>query len=460
MEESISQNRMGTTPMKKLVFQMAVPMMISMMVQALYNVVDSLFVSHITDPSIVNAGDKAVTALALAFPLQMIMTALNVGTGVGINAVLSKFLGEKNGEAASCVAGNGVFSEGCLCLLMMLVGGLWGDNYIATQTADPVVLAYGTSYVRIITLVCFGTMFYFAFEKILQATGNATYSMICQISGAVTNIVLDPLMIFGYGFFPKLGVAGAAWATVIGQIVAMIVGGILFFTRTPELKKGLRYLRPDGTIIGRIYKVGFPAIIMNGLTSIMSYAMNLILGVVSADLVTSFGIFYKLQNFVFMPSYGLNNAVIPIIGYSYGARRADRIKSGSHWAMLYCMVIMAFGILLFLIFSPQIVSAFAVSAPVQKITARALRIICIGWLFSGYNTVAQGYFQALGNGVYSLIVSLLRFAVILLPLAWLLSKTPQPAVTIWIAFPVAELLASAAAFGMRRRIDRKIVAKL
>lgn len=446
------ENKMGTTPMGRLVIGMALPLMISMLVQALYNVVDSLFVSHIVDPNIVNAGDKAVTALTLAFPLQMLMTAVNVGTGVGINAILSRYLGMKDRKNASRVAGNGIFVEFCLCLLMMLIGGLWGKAFIMSQTSDPDVIRYGAQYVRIITLLSFGTMLYFAFEKVLQATGRTQYAMICQLSGAVTNIILDPIFIFGHGV-PKMGVAGAAYATVIGQIVSMIVGFILFLRRTPDIDKGFRYLKPDGHIIGNIYKIGFPAIIMSGLTSIMSYVMNIILGAVSAVTVTAFGIYYKLQNFIFMPSFGLNNACIPIIGYSYGAKRPDRIKSGLRWGMLDCMIIMAAGMILFLAAAPQIVRAFAVSSAAQQIASRALRIICLGWLFSGFNTIIQGYFQALGNGVYSLIVSLIRFAVVLLPLALALTKTANPNTWVWIAFPVAEACASIAALFLKRSID-------
>ncbi len=452
----MEQNRMGTESMGKLVISMAWPLMISMTIQALYNVVDSFFVSRIVDPNIAGAGDKAVAALTLAFPVQMLMIALNVGTGVGMNAILSRALGAGDREKASHVAGNGIFAEAMICLCIMLLGGLFGKAFIASQTQNPVVLSYGIHYLQIVTLISFGSMLYFAFEKILQATGRTRYAMYAQAAGAVSNIILDPVFIFGYGV-PKMGVTGAAVATVLGQFISMIVGLVCFFARTPDLSKGIRYLRPDGKLLREMYRIGVPAIIMSGLTSVMTYIMNLILGVVSAAAITAFGIVYKLQNFVFMPSFGLNNACIPIIGYSYGAKRKDRIRGGLHWGMTDCSIIMAAGMVLFFAASPQIVGMFSLAPETQKIAAVALRIMAAGWLFSGYNTIIQGYFQALGNGLYSLIVSLLRFAVLLLPAAWALTRTGNPATWVWVAFPVAECLAALVAVLLKKRIDRKIL---
>ena len=455
------ENKMAETPMGKLVLTMSLPLMISMLVQAFYNVVDSLFVSHIPSTVLIqNAGDKAVQALTLAFPIQMLMIACNTGTGVGINAVLSRYLGRRDREKASFVAGNALFLAACIYLIFMLFGLFGTKAFFLTQTSDPVTLDYGISYLRICTTCAFGNMGFFAFEKILQATGNTTLSMAAQLSGAVTNILLDPVFIFGYFGLPAMGVAGAAVATVIGQCVSMTVGCIVHYHLNHEVDNGLRYVRPNRKIIGEIYKVGVPAIAMQSLTSVMAYGMNLILGSVSEIYVTAFGIYYKLQNFIFMPAYGLNNALVPITGFSYGARRKDRIAQSLRFGLLDVSVIMAAGILAILLFAPAIVSIFAVSPEIQDICVYALRIICLGYLFSGANIVLQGFYQALGNGIYSLIVSLLRMTVVLMPLAWILAAVLHLPDLVWIAFPIAEFAAFLAALVMLKVIYRKRVRPL
>jgi len=453
-------NKLAVMKMDNLVLNMAVPLMLSMVVQALYNVVDSLFVSHITSDTVANAGDKAVLALTLAFPLQMLMTAINVGTGVGLNSLVSRHLGMKDREGASVVAGNGFFLGFCLSALMMFIGGVFGRAYIASQTSDPVVLADGTTYVHIITLLSLGSMLYFSVEKMLPGTGHTVAAMVAQLAGAVTNIILDPLFIFGIGPFPEWGVKGAAVATVIGQFVSMFTGLYVFFFRITDVDKGLRYLKPDWKVIGQIYKVGFPAIIMSGFTSVMSYGMNLILRPVGDAAVAAFGIYYKLQNFIFMACYGLNNALIAIVGYSFGARRKDRIQSALKCGMVDSFVIMGVGILLMWTLAPTIVKLFGVSEETLRLAALALRIISCGWLFAGFNIIIQGFYQALGNGIYSLIISMLRMAVVLLPLAWLLTKSSHASTVVWIAFPVAELSATICALFMYRAMDKKVLSQL
>ncbi len=456
--ENTKENRMAVQPMGTLVFTMALPLMASMLVQAFYNVVDSLFVSHIVEGA-ANAGDKAVEALTLAFPIQMLMIACNTGTGVGINAVLSRYLGKKDKESASFVAGNAIFLAGVLYLIFLLFGILGTDAFFASQTEDPVTYRFGTAYLRICTVCAFGSMFFFAFEKILQATGKTTLSMIAQMSGAIGNIILDPIFIFGYFGIPAMGTAGAAVATVLGQCISLAVGAFVHFRYNREVDHGLRYLKPNLRIIKDIYQVGFPAIIMQSLTSVMAYGMNLILGMESALAVTAFGIYYKFQNFIFMPVFGLNNALVPIVGYSYGARSRDRILKALRWGLTDGLLIMAVGILLIQCFASRIVGIFAVSPKIQAISATALRIICVGYLFSGANIILQGFCQALGNGIYSLAISLLRMVVVLLPLAWWLVSVDQIGI-VWISFPIAELVALLAALVMTAKICKNRVSPM
>ena len=448
------QNKMEVMPMGRLVFSMAFPMMISMLVQAFYNVVDSLFVSHIASTALLtNASDKAVQALTLAFPIQMLMIACNAGTGVGISAVLSRYLGQKNRDAASRVAGNGIFLAGIIYLLFLLFGLFGAKAFILTQTTDMETAQMSISYLRICTICAFGTMGYFAYEKILQATGMTTLAMIAQLAGALVNILLDPVFIFGWFGIPALGVAGAAIATVLGQCFSLLIGMIVYYRFNHQIDHGLRFCRPDLELIRQIYQIGFPAIVMNAMTSIMAYGMNLLLGSVSTAYVTAFGIYYKLQNFIYMPVFGLNNALVPITGFSYGARSRSRIRQSLRWGLTDAMVIMGIGILLMQCFASQIVSCFSVSGETQTIGISALRIISSGYLFAGINIILQGYCQALGNGVYSLVISLLRMAVVLLPLVWLL-LTSGHAEGVWLAFPMAEFTALVAAVCMARHLNR------
>ena len=454
---SPGKSKMADTPMGRLVFSMAFPLMVSMLVQAVYNIVDSLFVSRITSDLVANAGDKAVMALTLAFPLQMLMTACNSGTGVGINALLSRYLGMKDRKTASRIGGNGAFCETIIAMIFLLIGLFAVGPYVRSQTQDPDTIRYGIIYLRIVLCCCFGNMWYFSFEKILQATGRAGLTMIAQLFGAVSNIILDPIFIFGF----HMGVAGAAVATILGQCISMLVAAFVFFRYTNDIDKGFAYMKPDLALIKEIYKIGIPAAVMTGLSSVMSYGMNLILGSISASMVTAFGIYYKLQNFIFMPAFGLNNAFVPIIGFSYGARRKDRIKEGLRWGLTDSLVIMAAGILLIMLFARQITGLFAVSEEIQTIAATALRIICLGYLFGGFNVLMQGFFQALGNGVYSLIISLFRMVIVVLPLSYLISRlSSDPARMVWIAFPAAECCASIAALIMLRSIWKNVVKPL
>ena len=436
------ENRMGTVPIPKLMISMGAPMMLSMFVQALYNIVDSLYVSHIPDTAgIVNAGDKAVAALTLAFPIQMLITSLCVGTGVGVNAALSRSLGQGNRERASRIAGNAVVLSVLYYLLIAAFGLFATGAYIRTQTDNPITFAFGCSYLRIVTIFSLGMTLYLCFEKLLQATGQTTSAMIGQLVGSITNIILDPILIFGWMGLPAMGVAGAAIATVAGQFVSCIATIILHLRKNKELDKRVSMLRPDARIIGRIYAVGAPAIAMQALGSAMSYGMNLILGSISEAAITAYGIFFKLQSFIFMPAFGLNNASVPIIAYNYGAQRKKRIREAVFNGIWICCSIMAVGILILQLFCRNVVGWFAVSDEVARLSVTALRLITCGFLFAGANIILSGACQALGNGVYSLLISILRMIVVVLPVAWLLSRLANAERLVWLAFPISEFVA-------------------
>ena len=447
-----SKNKMAEMPIRSLLLNMGAPMMISMLGQALYNVVDTFFVSHIPDTAqIADMGDKAINALTLAFPIQMLIMALGVGTGVGINSMIAKSLGRGDREQARCTAGNAIFVTLCYFLLILLFGLTSAEAFIHSQTADGVIAEMGTTYLRIITMFSLGTLGYMCLEKIVMGTGKTTITMICQLAGAITNIVLDPIMIYGLLGLPAMGVAGAAWATVIGQFVSLFVIATVYFGKGVGIESGLRYLKPDRRALGSIYSIGLPAIVMQILTPIMSYALNLILGTISVSAVTAYGVYYKLQNFIFMPGYGLNNASIPIISYNYGAKRKDRVLQTIRYGLIFVSVIMLIGIVLLQLFARQIVGIFSVTEESNQLCVLALRIITCGFFFAGANIILQGVCQALGKGGYSLVISLLRFIILALPLAWLLSLTGNGANVVWLSLPVAEAGACAAAVLLTRK---------
>lgn len=456
-EKKMSKSeRMGTMPVPSLLIRLGAPLMLSMIVQALYNVVDSLFVSYIPDTAgIVNAGDKAINALTLAFPIQMLILALCIGTGVGVNAALSRSLGMGDRKTAGRIAGNSVFLGLCYSIGMVLFGAFGVDAYLASQTADAVIADMAGSYLRIISFCAFGSIWQICFERLLQATGRTTEAMVSQLVGALLNIILDPIFIFGYMGLPAMGVAGAAIATVIGQCASLAVGIVLHNMHNKEIPLSLNGMRPDGAIIVRIFKVGAPAIAMQALTSVMTYGMNLILVNVSATAVTAYGLYYKLQNFIFMPVFGLNNASIPIIAYNYGAGKPKRVRDTVIGGLIIASVIMGLGIVALQLFGAQIVSLFQTSGEAAQMCVTALRIITVGFLFVGANVVLQGACQALGNGMYSLVISLMRMVVIVLPLAWLLSMAENAAVLVWWAFPIAECVAMFAAIVLTIKVYRE-----
>ncbi len=449
--EPTKENKMGTMPENKLLISMAVPMMLSMLVQALYNVVDSIFVAKISE--------DALTAVSLAFPVQNLLIALGTGTGVGINALLSKSLGEKNQKLANKVAHNGILLmlfSAVTCALFGIFGSRW---FFTTQTDDLVLIEYGTQYLTIVMACSFGIFGQFITERLLQATGRTTLSMYTQLLGAVTNLILDPILIFGWFGLPAMGITGAAVATVIGQIISACFGLWLNIKKNPEIQLSVKELVPDGAVIKKIYSVGIPSIIMGSIGSVMTYGMNRILMGFSSTAAAVFGVYFKLQSFIFMPVFGLNNGMVPIIAYNYGAKNKDRMLRTMKLAITYAVAIMFVGFLVMQIFPAQLFSLFEASADMLAIGVPALRFISISFLFAGFCIIAGSTFQALGNGMLSMIVSIARQLVVLLPVAYLLSLTGNLNL-IWLSFPIAELMSVALSGLFLYKIYKKVIKPL
>lgn len=423
---------MGVMPVNRLLLTMGVPMMISMLVQALYNIVDSMFVSRISE--------DALSALSLAFPAQNLMIAVAVGAGVGINAALSKSLGEKDFERANRAACNGLFLALLHFFVFFLLGLFFTRLFFSVQVApnETGIIGYGTDYLRICTMASFGVFGEITAERLLQSTGRTVQAMLIQLIGAVINLVLDPILIFGLFGFPRLEVAGAAIATVLGQIIAMAVGLYLNFRHNPEIRLSFKGFRPDGDMIRRIYRVGVPTMVMNAIGSVMVFSMNQILIGFTKTATAVFGVYFKLQSFIFMPVFGLNNAIVPIISYNYGARNRDRIIRTIRLGVLYAVLLMVVGFVLFQTIPDKLLLLFDASEEMLAIGTVALRAISFSYLLAGYCIVCGSVFQAFGRGMLSLIVSLVRQLFLLLPLAYLLSLTGRLDL-IWYAFPLAEL---------------------
>ncbi len=433
MEEKQITNKMGIEPVGSLILKMGIPMILSMMLQAFYNIVDSYFVS-----SMEGVGDAAVNALTLAFPIQALMVALAIGTGVGVNSLLSKFLGMGDRKTASRIAGNAVFLSVCTYILFLIFGLFFVDAYISSQTSDPIIQEMGCSYLKICTVLSFGSVIYMIYEKLLQGTGKTVLSTIAQVSGAITNIILDPIMIFGMFGCPALGIAGAAYATVIGQVVSLVLGMIFHHTKNKEIETKAEYLVPDKEIITAIYRVGIPAIIMQALMSVMTYCINIIFVRVSGSVVTAYGIYFKIQQFVFFAAFGLNNAIIPIVAFNYGMRDRARIFKAIRCGLLYNAIIMLAGAVLLQVFGKQIIGIFDVSTEVKELSIQAVRIVTLGYIFVGANVIFQGIFQALGEGIKSLVISAIRLIIVVLPLAYFFTTLPNAQNIVWAAFPIAE----------------------
>ena len=425
------ENRMGTEPINKLLFSMAIPMMLSMMVQALYNVVDSIFVAKLSE--------DALTAVSLGFPMQNLLIAFATGLGVGINALLSRSLGEKNQRMVDQSARQGFFLEMCAAVLFMLIGILGAAPFIGSQSDSAAIVADGITYVRICIGICPFCFMAIYFERLLQATGKTKLSMAAQMTGAIVNIIMDPILIFGLLGFPALGVAGAAIATVFGQFCGAMTAMTLHLKYNKEIHLSFRGFRPNGHVIRSILGVGVPSIIMASIGSVMTYSMNRILNGFTSTAVAVFGVYFKLQSFIFMPVFGLNNAIVPIIAYNYGARRPDRMKKTIKLACMVAVGIMFCGFLAMQIIPHVFLGFFDASAEMLEIGVPALRTISISFLAAGACIILGSSFQALGKGIYSMFVSIARQLVVLIPAAFLLSRTGVLR-AVWWAFPIAEIM--------------------
>ena len=441
------ENKMGTMPIHKLLISMALPMVISMLVQAFYNVVDSIFVSRLSE--------NALTAVSLAFPVQNLMIAVATGTGVGMNAILSRSLGEKNQERANRAGGNGLLLAVLSAALFAVIGALLSRAYFLAQTDIPEIVEGGTQYMSICLIFSFGIFGEIMMERLLQATGRTIYTMVTQGIGAIINIIMDPILIFGYLGFPRMGVAGAAAATVIGQIAAMLLALLFNTLVNKDIKISLKSLRPDWRMIGHIYGIGFPSILMVAVGSLMNFCMNKILLGFTSTAAAVFGVYYKLQSFIFMPVFGLNNGMVPIVAYNDGAGKRERITGTVKLGILYAMGMMLIGLVLFQTIPDTMLQLFNASPDMLAIGRTALRVISLSFVFAGFCIVCGTVFQALGRSIYSLIVSVARQLVVLLPVAFFLSLTGRLEL-VWWAFPIAEVMSLALSALFLRHIFRTL----
>lgn len=449
-KKTISADKMGNTPMLRLILSMSLPTMFSMIIQAMYNIVDSVFVSSL--------GQDALTALSLAYPLQLMTISVAVGTGVGINSFISRRLGEKNQELANNGAANGIFISIISWLVFLLVGIFLTVPFFKLFNPTPGVMKYGVDYTSIILIFSVGVMVEIAIEKVLQATGNMIFPMIFQLIGAVTNIVLDPLFIFGIGPFPRMEVAGAAIATVIGQILAMLFAIYIFFFKKHAVQVHVRNFKPSLKIIKNIYAVGFPSIIMQSISSVLVVGLNAILMGFSEAAVSVHGIYYKMQSFVFMPVFGLNQGLMPIMGYNFGAKNKDRLHSAIRYGCIIAAFIMLCGTVIFWVFPAQILFLFNANDDILNMGIKAMRFISLSFLPAAIDIIFSTTFQAVGKGFSSMILSLLRQLVFILPAAFVLSNFGVNAV--WFAYPIAEVGALIVAIFLYTRINKKVFSKL
>lgn len=463
-ENKVEENKMGVMPMNKLLMNMALPMIISMLVQALYNVVDSVFVARIEDVGEVAEGLKASTAalnaVGMAFPFQTLLIAFGTGTAVGVNALLSKALGEKNQETVNKAANNGIFLSICNAILFLLIGLFLAPTLIKSQGATGLTLKYGSEYLSTVCIFSFGIYMQFIFERLLQSTGRSVYSMISQMSGAIINIVLDPILIFGMFGFPALKVQGAAIATVTGQIIAAIIAIVLNLKLNKDIKISLIGFKPDFKIIKRIYEVAIPTIVMQSIGSIMTYSMNKLLTNLNPASVAVFTVYFKLQSMFFMPIFGLNNGMVPILAFNYGAQKRSRMYRVIKLSMAYAFAFMFVGFLLFEFAPDKLLLIFNTGEEsLLQLGVPALKIIGVHYLVAWFCIISGTVFQALGNGWYSLVVSVCRQLVVLIPVAYLLGKLfGLP--TVWWCFPIAEVMSLIVTLIFLFKINRNVISKV
>lgn len=449
--KTIQENKMGVMPIPKLLISMSLPMILSMIVQALYNIVDSIFVAQLNE--------EALTAVSLAFPIQTLMIAVASGTGVGVNALLSKSLGEHDYEEANAIGRNGIFLAVLSSLAFAILGVLFSHLFFTLQTEDALIIEYGTQYLSIITIASIGIFLQITFERLLQSTGRTIFNMITQGTGAVINIIFDPILIFGLFGFPKLGVIGAAVATVLGQIVAVILAIFFNHKYNKEINVSLKGFRPIKRVIANIYKIGVPSIIMQSISSVTTFVMNNILLMFSATAATVLGVYFKLQSFIFMPVFGLTNGMIPIVAFNYGARQKQRIYDTIKLSIIMAVGIMLVGLIIFQICPGQLLLLFEASEKMLAIGEPALRAISWSFVFAGFCIICGSVFQALGNGVYTLVMSASRQLFIILPVAYIFAKAFGLDM-VWWAYPLAEILAVIISIFLLKKIIKEKVSLL
>lgn len=427
----MKENKMGVMSINKLLITMSLPIMVSMLIQALYNIIDSMFVAQINE--------EALTAVSLAFPMQNLMIAVSTGTGVGMNALLARSLGQKNKEKADKVAENGVFLAIMSSVLFMIFGIFCSRMFFEVQHTGKLISMYGTQYLSICLIFSMGIFMQIAFERILQATGRTLYTMITQSSGAILNMILDPILIFGWFGFPEMGVAGAAYATVIGQFFAAIFAILINHHLNHDVDIKWSKFKMDKSIIKEIYKVGIPSIIMASVSSVMTFGMNQILLTFHKTAAAFFGVYIKLQSFVFMPIFGMNNGMVPIVSFNYGAQKKHRITQTIRMGIIYATALMFAGFLVFQLFPQELLGIFKASSTMLSIGIPGLKIISLHFLLAGACIVFSSSFQALGHGMASLVVSVARQLFVLLPVAYLMSLTGDID-KVWLAYPIAEIV--------------------
>ena len=453
----MKENKMATMPVNKLMINMGIPMIISMMLQAVYNIVDSAFVANME-----GTGEMALNALTLAFPVQMLMVAIGIGTGVGVNALLAKSMGQGDMQKASKTAGNGVFLMAVIYVVFLLFGLLGVNSYIGSQTKNPVIGEMATEYLKICCGWSFGILYFSLYEKVLQATGKSVYSTVAQITGAVINIILDPIMIYGLLGCPELGIKGAAYATIIGQIASALVGLMLHLKANKEIKNSLIYMKPSGIIIKGIYSIGFAAIIAQALMSVMTYLLNVIFGRIGENVVTAYGLYYKIQQFIIFAAFGLRDAITPIVSFNHGMENRERVKDGVKYGLIYTLGIMLIGFIGLEVFAEPFAGIFGLSGETKKLCISAMRVISISYMFAGANIAFQGIFQALDSGLESLIISVCRQFLFVIPVAyifvWLVLNEMCGTWLVWMSFVIAEVLSVLiSVFFMRKVYKNKIL---
>ena len=443
---------MGVMPVGRLLWSMSLPMMASMLVTAMYNVVDSMFVSRISE--------NALTALSMAFPVQNLMIGVSVGLGVGLNAILSRALGAKDEKSVKTAAGNGIFLSVIFAAVFMVLGATCMRMYFEAQTDIAEIVESGVTYTTIVVVGCFGMFMQILFERFLQSTGRTMLTMTSQITGAIINIILDPILIFGLLGFPKMGVAGAALATILGQWIGACVGLYLCIKKNPEISMSMKGFRPHGAMIGRILAVGVPSMIMQSIGSVMTFLMNQILIAFSATAVAVFGVYFKLQSFIFMPIFGMNNGTVPIVAYNYGARKPDRMMQAIRYSITAAVSIMIVGLAIFHLATEQLLGIFGASEEMLRIGVPALRIISLSFPVAGFCIGVGTVFQALGYSIYSMINSMVRQLVVLIPCAFVIGKVTGDVTMVWYAFVIAEAFSLALSAFFFRRIYKNVIKPL